>query len=126
MHKLSFCSVTVINKRIVEITFDDGVEINLNMLNEFWDFIDANMTENISIILNKATSYSYEFDTSIALSESDRIKNIAVVCYNEMSATASEYMKKAFNKSGKNIEIFYTKEDALNWLLEFDKSIFSK
>ncbi|MGH1439394.1 MAG: hypothetical protein ACRBBR_04705 [Cellvibrionaceae bacterium] len=118
MHKLSFCNVTVINTDTVEITFDNGVEINLDMVNEFWDFIETKMPGKISVILNKSTSYSYEFDASIALSESDRIKNIAVVCYDEISATASEYMKKSFNKSGKNIKIFHTKKEALDWLME--------
>lgn len=118
MYRLSFCNVTVINTDTVEITFDNGVEINLDMVNEFWDFINTKMLGKISVILNKSTSYSYEFDASIALSESDRIKNIAVVCYDEISATASEYMKKSFNKSGKNIKIFHTKQEALDWLME--------
>ena len=122
MYKLSFGTIAIVTPDIIEVTFDEGVDIDLGMVHDFWNFVDEKMNKQASIILNKAASYSYQFDALMALSESDRIKSVGVVSYDEMSANASDYMRKAFNKSGKNVEIFNSKALALHWLKEIDSN----
>lgn len=119
-HRLSFGNITVINKDIAEIILDEGIEISLDMIAEFWQFVDVNMKEEISLILNKTAPFSYKFDALMSLSETQKLKSIAVISYDQLSTTTAEYMRTAFNKSGKNIEIFESKEAALHWLNTID------
>lgn len=116
MHRLSFCSIHLISDKIVEVIFDSEVDISLAMVNECWDFIDKKMLPPIAVLLNKKHSYSYQFDAMLAFSESTKIDCIAAVSYSETSTSSAEYMKTAFNKSAKRIEIFSTREAALKWI----------
>lgn len=116
MHRLSFCSITVIQDNIAEIIFDDQVDIDLDMVNEFWQFVDAEMKTPIHVIINKKHRYSYQFEALMAISESSKIQSVAVISYNEASASMSEYLNSTFNKSGKHVKIFSTQAAAIQWI----------
>lgn len=116
MHRLSFCSVIVVSKDIIEVIPGGGVDITLEMAEEFLSFLKKEVGSEVSVILNKATKYSYQFDALVKLSVSDRIIRIAVVAYDDLSKSMSEYMEQRFNQSGKDIEIFTARDEALSWI----------
>ena len=116
MHQLSFCKLQIIDQNIVEVILDDGVEISGQMVDEFFMAIAEKMHDQISVLLNKATKYSYNFDALIQLSESTKIRNIGVVTYDALSRSSAIFMMERFNKSNKNVHLFETREDALAWL----------
>lgn len=116
VHRLSFCKLQIIDQNIVEVMLDEGVEISGQMVDEFFDAITGKMNEEISILLDKATNYSYKFDALIQLSELTKIQNIGVVTYGSVSRSSAIFMMERFNKSNKNVELFENREDALAWL----------
>ena len=116
MHRLSFCRLQIIDQNIVEIVLDDGAEISGQMVDEFFAAIDGKMNSQISILLDKATQYSYTFDALIKLSESTKIRNIGVITYDALSRSSAIYMMERFNKSKKNVKLFESREAALAWL----------
>ena len=118
MHRLSFCRLQIIDQNIVEIILDDGVEISGQMVDEFFAAIEGKMNSQISILLDKATQYSYTFDALIKLSESTKIRNIGVITYDALSRSSAIYMMERFNKSKKTVELFESREDALAWLCD--------
>lgn len=118
MHRLSFCRLHIIDQNIVEIVLDDGVEISGQMVDEFFAAIDGTMNSQISILLDKATQYSYTFDALIKLSESTKIRNIGVITYDALSRSSAIYMMERFNKSKKNVKLFESRENALAWLCD--------
>ncbi|BCD99880.1 hypothetical protein [Marinagarivorans cellulosilyticus] len=118
MHRLSFCRLQIIDQNIVEIILDDGVEISGQMVDEFFAAIEGKMNSQISILLDKATQYSYTFDALIKLSESTKIRNIGVITYDALSRSSAIYMMERFNKSKKNVKLFESREDALAWLCD--------
>ena len=116
MPRLSFCALHFIDHSIVEIIIDDGVEIDGEMVDEFFAAINGQMNEEISILLNKERKYSYKFDALIKLSGSTKIRNMGVVTYDALSKSTVLYMMDRFNKSNKNVKIFDNRGDALSWL----------
>ena len=116
MHLLSFCKIQIIDQNIVEVILNNGVEISGQMVDEFFTAIAGKMHDQISILLDKATHYSYNFDALLKLSESTKILNIGVVTYDELSRSSAIFMMERFNKSNKNVHLFETREDALAWL----------
>ena len=88
------------------------------MVDEFFAAIEGKMNSQISILLDKATQYSYTFDALIKLSESTKIRNIGVITYDALSRSSAIYMMERFNKSKKNVKLFESREDALAWLCD--------
>ncbi len=118
MYKLSFCRINLIEKHIAEVIVKGGTEVTAMMVEELFYFITDEMSGEISIIMNRATNYSYQFDASVKLSVSTLVKNVAIIAYNEKSTSMSKYMKTNFNKSEKRIKVFGNRDEALSWIKE--------
>lgn len=118
MYPQAFCSIDIIgHNNIVEVIPNRGIEITPEMMTEFFDYLSAqNIYTDISILLNKVASYSYKFETLVSFSQESRVKNIAVVSYDKLSTSTSLFMRQSFNRSGKSIEIFHSRDEALVWL----------
>ncbi len=114
--QLSFCSVLIISPQIVEVILNEGVEITGDMVDEFFMVVGEHMDSEISILLNKVTKYSYRFDALMKLSPSTKIRNIGVVTYDSLAASTSKFMMDRFNTSNKNVQLFKSREEALQWL----------
>ncbi|MGI1679567.1 MAG: hypothetical protein K6L75_12580 [Cellvibrionaceae bacterium] len=117
MINLSFCKVEIHPRNIVEIIPHPDVEIEKEMVDEFFSYLAENGVEgNISILLDKLTKFSYSFESLMILGAEERIKNVAVVSYDKLSIETSEYMIQRFNQSKKNSVVFTSREAAVDWL----------
>ena len=120
MQTLSFCRILIIDKNIVEVILNEGIEINPTMVDEFFTYIADKMNGVISILLNKATKYSYNFEALMQLSVSTKIRHMGVVVYDSIAVSSVNFLNERYNESQKNVKIFKTREDALAWLQEIN------
>ncbi len=120
MQTLSFCRVIIIDANIIEVILNDGIEIDSAMVDEFFAFTAEKMNPVISVLLNKATKYSYNFEALMRLSVSTKIRNIGVVVYDPIAVNSVNFLNERYNQSQKNVKIFKTREDALAWLQEIN------
>lgn len=116
LHKLSGGSISVLDKHTLEVVPNSDVEISVDMVEEFLGFIEQHMEGAVAMLLNKSTTYSYQFDALQKFSACNKIAYIAVVSYDDLSTKASAYLGRQFNKSGKNIKVFDARDKALAWL----------
>ncbi|MEE4376806.1 MAG: hypothetical protein V2J55_04735 [Candidatus Competibacteraceae bacterium] len=116
--KLSFCKVRRLNKDIEELIIEDSIEINSRMMNEFHQFIDEKHEKNCAVLENVENNYSYDFSAQLTASNSNRICATAVLVHRYASARIFSSLIKMPRETPWNVQVFYHREHALNWLNE--------
>ncbi len=116
MHKLTFCNIEIIEDNIAEVIFNKNVLVSEDMVDEFLQALQDDVGTGISVMVNKVTTYTYRYDALVKLSHSTIIKNLALVAYDDVSISMSEFNRQKFNKTDKNINVFTVREEALAWL----------
>ena len=59
--QLSFATVNLLSDCIVELIIAEGIEVSMEMLDEFDDFLSQQLNDNFVLLINKVNSYSYTF-----------------------------------------------------------------
>ena len=65
--RLTFCQLTRLPGDIIEITPDEGIEINLAMVEELDAALVAAMGASFAILVNKVNSYSVTFEAQMKI-----------------------------------------------------------
>ena len=114
--KLSFCEIILLEKDIAEVIVDDGVEINLSMVEEYHTFLLDKMAHPFSLLINKKNSYSYTFEAQLQLATLTQINVMAVVAYTKISEISTKNLVSLPREKLWQLEIFNDRELALAWL----------
>lgn len=122
-HQLPFAVINIIRNDIAEVIVNDGVEMNINMVEQYHDFLLSHLSAPFSLLINKVNSYTYDFEAQEALATLSEINTMAVVVYNDISRASTASLASFPREEKWHMDIFYDRLDALNWLILQQDSI---
>jgi hypothetical protein len=117
LHELPFAKIIILRDDIAEVMINDGVEMDVNMVDQYHDFLLTHLRAPFSLLINKVNSYTYDFQAQEKLATLKEIKAMAVVAYNRVTRIATETLASFPRDVKWNLKIFSNREDALEWLL---------
>ena len=95
---------------------DEGVEIDLAMVESYHNWIDEYLTTPCGLLINKLNKYTYTFKAQLKIADLTKIKSTAVVNYSRVSEVATQSLAKLPREEQLNIRLFSHREGALEWL----------
>jgi hypothetical protein len=117
IHTLGFAKIVLLSHDIAEIIIDEGVVLNLTMVNEYHEFIVQHLQAPFSLLINKINDYSYDFDAQMKIGNIPQIHAMAVVTYTRKSAFSTHLLTDTTPREIKwNIQVFPQRAMALEWL----------
>jgi len=115
-HTLSFGTITLLQKDIAEVIINEGVEMDLEIVETYHQFLLEKMPESFSLLINKKNSYTYSFEAQLHLATLTQINSMAVLVYNSISAAATKNLATIPRITPWKIEVFSEREKAMKWL----------
>ena len=97
-HQLSFCSVNFISHNIIEVIVNQGIEVSIEMVEEYDAFMANNFDSDFAILINRINHYD------------------------DLTRMSTDLLKKTRTVDGWNLQSFSGLElgwqRAVNWLAE--------
>ena len=118
VHNLSFADITLLEPSIAEVIAYEGVEIDMDMVREFHNFLLSHLQAPFALLVNKKNSYSYSFEAQLSVALLKEIKAIAVVAYSDGSTSVAKSLKDMPNHTEWEMETFTDYDEALAWIKE--------
>ncbi|UCB54391.1 MAG: hypothetical protein JSW45_10645 [Thiotrichales bacterium] len=118
LFELPFAKIIILRDDLAEVMINDGVQMNMAMVEQYHDFLLSHLQAPFSLLINKVNSYSYDFDAQEHLATLDEINAMAVVVYNRVSKITTETLASFPRDVEWNLEIFPDREEALAWLMK--------
>lgn len=115
-YKLSFGNISVIKKDLAEVVVDDGIEMDVPMVEEFHEFLTQNFKAPFRILVNRKNSYSYTFQAQKIIGNIEQVKAIAVIIGTNGGLMSTETLINLNKESNWNINLFQNRDKALEWL----------
>lgn len=116
LHELPFVKIIKLSDDIAEVIVNEGVEYNLDMVDEYHDWVEKNMANPCYMLVNKLNSYSYTFEVQQKLGTLEQIRAIAFVAYTRTGKLSLEALSRVPKTAHWNSKIFDNRNDALQWL----------
>ena len=116
VHQISFAKITVLRNDLAEIVVDDGVDINVKMVDEIHYCLLSIFNHTFSLLINKTNSYSSQLDALMKFGTLATINKIAIFAPNKMARMSADFSATIPSSKTLNIEVFIDRDDALLWL----------
>lgn len=117
LYELSFAKIIILRDDIAEVMINEGVQMDLNMVQQYHNFLLSHLRAPFSLLINKVNAYTYDFDAQEQLATLEEINVMAVVAYNRVTEIVTETLAAYPRAVEWNLEIFSNREEALAWLL---------
>ena len=118
LYHLDFCSIRLLDPHMAEIIINEGVEMDLPMVDTYHAFLRAHLQPPFSLLINKVNAYTYRFEAQQKLATIPEIHAMAVVAYNRVSSLATASLIHQPRNTQWNIRVFSDYAPALKWLQE--------
>jgi hypothetical protein len=115
--ELDFAKIILLRKDIAEVIIDDGIEIDLAMLNQYHEFLLQRLEAPFALLINKINSYTYSFAAQKKLGSPKQINAMAVVAYRQTTILSTLALEKMPRDRTWNMQLFTERDAALEWLL---------
>jgi len=116
-YELPFAQINILREDIAEVIINDGVEMDLNMVDQYHDFLLSHMQSPFSLLVNKVNPYTYNFHAQRKLATLKEINAMAVVAYNRVSELSTESLASIKRDIKWNLRIFSNRDGAYSWLI---------
>jgi len=116
LHELTFAKIIILRDDIAEVIINDGIDMDMPMLEVYHNFLLSNLKAPFSLLINKINSYSYNADVLLNLAELSEINVMAIVSYKRITTVSTEYLHSIPRPIEWNLKIFSNRDDALTWL----------
>lgn len=116
LHEISFGKVIVLDADIAEVIVDEGVDIDITMVEEIHKCFLSIFTHSFSLLINKSNSYSTQLDALIHFGTLEAIDKIAIFAPNKMAKMSADFSADIPSSATLNIQVFTGRDDALTWL----------
>ncbi|WP_274476070.1 hypothetical protein [Mangrovimonas aestuarii] len=116
VYRLPFASITLIEDDIAEVVIDEGVELAMEEVEAYHEFLTTYLKAPFSLLINKKHSYSYTFEAQQNICDIKEIRAMAVVVNNVASELATLTLSKINEHKEWNMLLFNNKADAKDWL----------
>ena len=117
LHELPFAKIIILRDDIAEVMINDGVIMDIAMVEQYHDFLLSHLHAPFSLLVNKVNSYTYDFDAQEKLGTLKEINAMAVVAYNRVTKITTETLASFPRDVKWNLRIFSDRDEALAWLL---------
>lgn len=101
---------------MAEVIVDDGVIIDMDMVREYHEWIQNNLSDPCMLLINKLNPYTYTFEAQKEIAGLDQIQAMAVVVYNRISEVTTRDLASFPREHEWYIQVFDSRHDALLWL----------
>ena len=122
-HKLSFGQITILQEDIAEVIVNNGVEMNLEKVGEYHEFLIAEMRHPFSLLINILNSYTYTLEAQQYIGSLSQINAIAVIAYDKLTEDIFKTIIKVPKEIPWKIMIFSEREAALKWLMNEQQNL---
>ncbi|OYX22459.1 MAG: hypothetical protein B7Z06_11615 [Flavobacteriales bacterium 32-35-8] len=119
-YRLSFATISILEKNLAEVIIDEGVIIDEIMVDEYHDFLLSNLSAPFSLLINKKNCYAYTFEAQKTICNLKEIHLIAVVVTTNGALLSTQTLIKLNENSNWNIELFPERDLALEWIYSFN------
>ena len=116
IHQLSFGKAIKLDTDLAEIIVNESVVMNIDMVDEYHDWIGKHLDNPCFLLINKVNAYTYTFDAQLKIGTLPQIRAMAVVVYNRMSKLTTQNLSEYPREKDWNIHIFDNRDEALAWL----------
>lgn len=120
---MSFAKIILLRDDVAEVMINDGVEMNVEMVKQYHDFLLSYLQPPFSLLINKINSYTYDFQAQLQLATIQEINAMAVVSYNRATKITTETLASYPRSEAWNIKIFSDRNEAFDWLLDEQKKL---
>jgi hypothetical protein len=115
-HVLSFGTITLLRPDLAEVIVNEGIEMDMDMVDEYHMFVSELLAEPCGTLINKKNRYTYTFEAQLAIATLEKIKASAVVVYSETSRISTDALLKLPTHLQQNIKMFSNRDAGLRWL----------
>lgn len=116
-HELSFGKVALLQSDVAEVMVDEGVEVDIAMVDEIHRCFLSLFDDSFSLLINKSNSYSTQFDALIHFGTLSSIDKIAIFAPNKMAKLSADFSADMPTSADLNIQVFTNRDDAFAWLI---------
>lgn len=120
--RLSFGYISILADNIVEITVDEGVEISLEMIEESQRFLDSQLSNSFSMLINQVNDYTYSYEAQLSVASHENLVAVAFVYFSDFSKRVSETLNARRVHDNLNTKMFSGLElgwqEAITWLTD--------
>jgi len=117
LHELPFAKIIILRDDIAEVMINDGVKMDVEMVEQYHDFLLSHLRAPFSLLINKVNAYTYDFEAQEKLAILKEINAMAVVAYNRVTKITTETLASYPRDVQWNLEIFPNRDEALEWLI---------
>ena len=120
-HQLSFATINILSENIAEVIVEEGVEISLEMSQEYHAFLEQKFPRAFALLINKLNRYDFSFEAKLNMASHDNLAAIAVIAYSEDGKVSAEKLAHLRQLDGWNLKVFdglnLGRQDGLDWLI---------
>jgi len=116
MHQISFARISILRSDLAEVIVNDGVDINIDMVDEIHTALLSLLDDSFSLLINKTYAYSTQLDALIQFGALSAINKIAVFAPNKLAKMSADFSATIPSSAELNIEVFTERDEALSWL----------
>ncbi|WP_111976933.1 hypothetical protein [Algibacillus agarilyticus] len=125
-HTIGLGTIKAIRHDIAEVICHEGIEITLEMVAEYHQFLADHFASPCSVLVNKINAYTYTFEAQLEIGTAAHINSLAFVTYNRVAEIAVQTLSAYPRKKNWQDNFFNDKEDAIQWLIAQQENVNTK
>ena len=106
LYDLPFAKIIILRDDIAEVMINEGVELDIDMVNQYHQFLLSHLQAPFSLLINKVNAYTYDFHAQERLATLKEINAMAVVAYNRITRLTTETLASFPREVEWNLKIF--------------------
>ncbi|QQD18760.1 hypothetical protein I6N98_02510 [Spongiibacter nanhainus] len=115
---LSFATLTQLHPRIVCMTVNEGIELDVDQCREYEDWRCDNVRQSYGLLLDKSSSFSWSYEAQQWLVRAPSLAVMAVLSYTRMSDLSFEVLKSIPGRGDRPMALFHNRANAMHWLYQ--------
>jgi len=112
----------MLDENIAEIIVNKSVEISIEMVEEYDEFLLTHFSSDFGLLINKINDYNYSFEAKLSIASNEHLKVMAVVNYSNESEELTQKIKNLRAVDDWNLKNFSGLDlgwqQAYDWLKE--------
>lgn len=116
VYNLSFGDIIILGPSLAEVIIHDEVVMDLDMVDEYHEFLLSYLKAPFSLLINKKNSYTYTFEAQKSIASLNEIKAMAVVTHKAVTKMSTNVLINLNKDKGWTIKVFQKRDEALKWL----------
>ena len=114
--QLQFGVIKMLNANLVEVFINEGIEVDLQMVQGFEEMLDELLLGHYGLLLNEKHPHTYSKEAEEYFAHMNNLDAMAVVMYTRFTDIASKYLQSFHETSSWKMKVFYNRDKALGWL----------